>query len=126
LSTFPDLHIVLLYRLTPIPESKELQERFRQEMQLIQNMLKHFSSPRVSAIASERMHYVFGLEIGGILAVICDDKGIVRVVEFYPSLKRTPKWSEEVADWRPKLQQAVKRALERFFEKPSGKAGEGR
>ncbi|MFA0780031.1 MAG: hypothetical protein RJAPGHWK_001538, partial [Candidatus Fervidibacter sp.] len=28
--------------------------------------------------------------------------------------------------WRTKLQQAVKRALERFFEKPSGKAGEGR
>ncbi|MFA0761669.1 MAG: hypothetical protein HZLCBSQH_001779 [Candidatus Fervidibacterota bacterium] len=120
LSSSPDLLVVLLYRLTPIPEAKELQERFRQETELIQNMLKYFSSPRVSAIASERMHYVFGLEIGGILAVICDGQGIVRVVEFYPSLKRIPRWSEEVADWRTKLRQAVKRALERFYGKAVG------
>jgi hypothetical protein len=115
------IHVVLLYNLTGITEAIELQDQFHQQMRLIQNMLNHFPPQRVSAIASEQMSTVFGLEIGGILAIICDGQGIVKVVEFYPPLKRTPKWHEEVSDWRPKLHQAVKRALEKFFGKPSGK-----
>jgi hypothetical protein len=47
----------------------------------------------------------------------------VRAVEPYPDLKLSPSWEEEVKDWRPKLHQAVKRALEKFFGKPSGKQG---
>ena len=111
------IHVILLYNLTGIAEAVEFQDRFRQQMQLIQHMLKHFPSQRISAIASEDLAIVFGLEIGGILAIICDGQGIVRVVEFYPPLKRSPKWSEEVADWRPKLHQAVKKALDKFFRK---------
>ncbi|MFA0781339.1 MAG: hypothetical protein RJAPGHWK_002867, partial [Candidatus Fervidibacter sp.] len=38
-------------------------------------------------------------------------------------LKFSAFWHEEVKDWRTKLQQAVKRALERFFEKPSKRKG---
>jgi hypothetical protein len=41
----------------------------------------------------------------------------VIVIESYPQLKFSSEWHEEVKDWRPKLQQAVKRALERFYGK---------
>ncbi|MCS7188023.1 MAG: hypothetical protein RMK89_13885, partial [Armatimonadota bacterium] len=117
----PSLYLVLLYRLKTVPEMRELQEETKRELELLRKMLGKIPSSRVSAIASEQFSLAFGTEIGGILAILCDGQGIVRAVEFYPSLKRSPRWSEEVADWRPKLHQAVKKVLDEFFQRGQGR-----
>ena len=97
------------------------------DLAAIKEMAQRINNPRLSVISvGLRVERTLGNYRGGILLILCDDKGVVRAIEPYPLLKVSPYLKEEVADWRPKLQQAVKRALERFFEKPSGKAGEGR
>ncbi len=58
----------------------------------------------------------FGGQLG-ILAFLCDGNGIVRAVEPYPPLKISPDWQEQVADWRPKLHQGIKKMLDKFFPK---------
>ncbi len=63
------------------------------------------------------VHGVFGSYDDGILLVLCDGNGVVRAIEPYPNLKRSPSLKDEVADWRPKLHQAVKKVLDKFFPK---------
>ncbi len=109
----PSLHLVLLCSAGPSPEHWEWRTKQLREM------LKRFPSERVSALIGEQMDYAFGLELGGILCVLCDGAGVVRVIEVYPSLKRNPRWGDEVTDWRPKLHQAVKKVLDEFFPKQS-------
>lgn len=117
----PSLHLVLLYNLRSTSGSDRSQKEIQKELNLLEKMLEQFSSPRISAIAGERLSMAFGLEIGGILAILCNGQGIVEAVEFYPPLNRSPRWSDEVADWRPKLHQAVKRVLDKFFPKEQGR-----
>jgi len=117
----PPLHIILLF------DTKESAgKEFEKNVKRLKAMLHCFPSRNISAIAGDWVETVFGGFLGGILVILCDGNGIVRAIEPYPELKNSPYWHEEVKDWRPKLRQAVKRALERFFEKPSGKAGERR
>jgi len=117
LNAFPDLYVVLLY-------SKP--KRLLEGWQPIIEIVKAFNSPRLSVIASEDdgtnwMQNFFGTELNGLLLLLCDGKGIVRHIEPYPKLKFSPYWHEEVADWRPKLHQAVKKVLDKFFRQPKGR-----
>lgn len=115
LRTSPSLHIVLLFD-TEI-SGKEFEARIKG----LKTMLQHFPSHRISVIAGDWIGTAFGGFLGGILAILCDGNGIVRAVEFYPELKFSPSWDEEVKDWRPKLHQAVKKVLDKFFpEKGTG------
>jgi hypothetical protein len=116
LASSPSLHIVLLF------DTRESSgEEFERDMKRLREMLNRFPSHRISAIAGDWIGTAFGGFLGGVLVFLCDGEGIVRAVEPYPDLKLSPSWEEEVKDWRPKLHQAVKRALEKFFGKPSGK-----
>jgi hypothetical protein len=129
----PNLHIVLLhyftefdfdpklFKLLPDKTIKHIERNLKYAEKAREKMWKHFRSHRLSIISGQWVRTAFGGQFGGILAFLCDGDGIVRVVEPYPPLKLSPRWSEEVSDWRPKLHQAVKRALEKFFGKPSGK-----
>jgi hypothetical protein len=116
LKASPPLHIVLLYRLSEKAEGRE------REIRALMEMLKEVHHRRVSVIAGRWIQEVFGTDVYGILCVLCDGSGRVRVIEYYPKLKESPYWEEEVKDWRPKLQQAVKRALERFYGKTVGQS----
>jgi hypothetical protein len=125
----PNLYIVLLHSMEfdfdPIllksPQSEIIKREWKYAEKAREKMWKHFRSHRLSIISGQWVRTAFGGQFGGILVFLCDGDGIVRVVEPYPPLKLSPRWSEEVSDWRPKLHQAVKRALEKFFGKPSGK-----
>jgi hypothetical protein len=108
LKASPYLHVVLLYSAEGGKDS-------------IRQMVQKFKNPRLSALIGNWIHGAFGSYEDGILLVLCDGEGIVRAIEPYPKLKVSPFQEEEVKDWRPKLHQAVKRALEKFFGKPSGK-----
>jgi hypothetical protein len=114
LSYSPPLQLVLLYR-----KPLGLDDRY------IREMVQRLKSPYVSALVGEDepMRRLFDSEVDRVLLIICDGKGIIRHLEYYPDLKLSPYWREEVSDWRPKLHQAVKRALERFYGKPSGAQG---
>jgi len=113
LSFSPPLYLVLLYRK---PEG--LDDRY------IREMVQKLRNPYVSAlVGGDWMRRFFDAEVDRVLLLLCDEKGIIRHVEYYPKLKLSPYWHEEVKDWRPKLQQAVKRALEKFYGKPSGAQG---
>ena len=114
----PPLHIVLLF------DTRESSgEEFERDVKRLREMLNRFPSRRISAIAGDWIGTAFGGFLGGVLAFLCDGEGIVRAVQFYPDLKLSPSWEDEVKDWRPKLHQAVKRALEKFYGKPSGTQG---
>lgn len=109
------LYVVLLYR-----KPKELPEGFKPIMEIVQA----FNNPRLSVLFSEDGYWMlnyFGTELTGFLLILCDGQGIVRHIESYPKLKFSRSWKEEVADWRPKLQQAVKRVLDKFFPKRQGR-----
>jgi len=114
LEVSPSLHILLLY------ERRQGSEKPSE----IQELLREFPSSRLSAVIGERwVREVFGQGFlgGGILLVLCDGQGVIRVIVPYPEWKEFKTWEEEIAYWRPKLHQTVKRALEKFFGKPSGK-----
>lgn len=103
----PYLHIVLLYYR---PEGS-------QDLKPLLEMLQDLADPRLSVVVGgDWMNLAFGTERNGTLLILCDGKGIVRAVEPYPQLKISPYWEEEVADWRRKLHQAVKRVLDKFFK----------
>ncbi len=103
----PYLHIVLLYRKS---ESHGLEP--------ISKMLRKLNNPRLTVIAGrEWIASVFGTDRNGTLLILCDGNGIVLAIEPYPDLKVSPYWDDEVADWRPKLHQAVKKVLDKFFPK---------
>ncbi|MEZ8220628.1 hypothetical protein GG496_000795 [Candidatus Fervidibacteria bacterium JGI MDM2 JNZ-1-D12] len=110
LESSPILYIALLsYPLGRPPYSEHRQR--------LQEMLKQFPHRhRISILMGEWVHRAFGGE-HGILAFLCDSNGIVRAIEPYPSFKISRNWQEEVADWRPKLHQAVKKILDKFFPK---------
>jgi len=117
LSFSPPLHLVLLYR-----QPEGLDDRH------IREMVQKLKSPYVSALVGrvregDWMGRFFDAEVDRVLLILCDGKGIIRHVEYYPELRLSPYWHEEVKDWRPKLHQAVKRALEKFYGKPSGTQG---
>lgn len=119
LRTSPSLHIVLLSHPVGRPP-------YTEHYRNLKEMLNHFRhNPRISILVGDWVNRAFGGEFG-ILAFICDGNGIVKAVEHYPPLKIAGSREQEAADWRPKLHQAVRRALEKFFEEQSGKAGEGR
>lgn len=122
----PTLHVALLYDL-PITykDNREVidTERLPLARQLWEKFTKQFRTDRISVLTSRDWWKTWGNMRWGTLAVICDGQGIVRVIEPYPPLKFSAFWHEEVKDWRPKLQQAVKRALEKFYGKPSGAQG---
>ena len=122
----PTLHVALLYDL-PITykDNREVIDTKRLPLarQLWEKFTKQFRTDRISVLTSRDWWKTWGNMRWGTLAVICDGQGIVRVIEPYPPLKFSAFWHEEVKDWRPKLQQAVKRALEKFYGKPSGAQG---
>ncbi|MCS7188060.1 MAG: hypothetical protein RMK89_14080, partial [Armatimonadota bacterium] len=102
--------VVLLSYPTGRPPYLEHEQKLRE-------MLKHFQNHhRLSILMGEWVRRAFGGEFG-IFAILCDGSGVVRIVEPYPELKISPHWGEEVADWRPKLHQAVKKVLDKFFPK---------
>lgn len=105
LNTSPYLYVVLLYR-------------GETDRKRLMPMIQKFRNPRLSVLVGGGwMGNAFGDERGGTLLFLCDGQGIIRAVEPYPELKIVPDWEEEVKDWRPKLHQAVKKVLEKFFPK---------
>ncbi len=111
LKVSPYLYVVLLHSVDG-------------DLPTIKKMFQRINNQRLSAIPiGLGVERTLGHYRGGILLILCDGSGVVRAVEPYPSLKVSPYMEEEVADWRPKLQQAVKRALEKFYGKPSGAQG---
>ncbi len=108
LKSNPNLQVVLLYDYA-IPEPEALK--------LATTMWHKWNNHRISILMSPSWYKVFGNTQDGILAVFCDERGIIRHIEPYPSLKVSPYWADEVADWRPKLHQAVKKVLDKFFPK---------
>ncbi len=114
LRSSPFLHIVLLSHPVGRPPYSEHRQK-------LQEMLRHFPHHhRISILMGEWVHRAFGGE-HGILAFLCDGNGIVQAVEPYPPLRISRDWEEEVADWRPKLHQAVKKVLDKFFPKGQGR-----
>lgn len=123
LQASPNLHIVLLHKTVdfdPIlfrsPQANIIKREWEYAQKQQRKMMEYFRTSRLSILSGEWIGTAFGGQFG-ILAFLCDGNGIVQAVEPYPSLKLSPKWQEEVADWRPKLQQAVKRVLDKFFPK---------
>jgi len=122
LQASPNLHIVLLHSLTidfdPVllhsPQADIIKREWNYAKKQQRRMLEYFRSKRISILSGEWIRTAFGGQFG-ILAFLCDSNGVVRAIEFYPSLKISSKWSEEIADWRPKLHQAVKKVLDKFF-----------
>ncbi|MCS7187974.1 MAG: hypothetical protein RMK89_13625, partial [Armatimonadota bacterium] len=109
LKASPFLHVVLVFYPPPF----ERRWDWRPVSQFIQNL----GNSRVSAIIGNwQLGRLWGQPMaGGILLVLCDGKGVIQAIEPYPHLKISPNWEEEVADWRPKLHQAVKKVLDKFF-----------
>jgi hypothetical protein len=125
LKTDPNLHIALLHDLpTTYKDGREIVDtkRLLLARQLWEKFTKRFETERISVLTSRDWWKVWGNMRSGTLAVVCDGQGIVQVIEPYPPLKFSAFWHEEVKDWRPKLQQAVKRALERFYGKTVGQS----
>ncbi|MFA0763315.1 MAG: hypothetical protein REDVDVYQ_001495, partial [Candidatus Fervidibacter sp.] len=125
LKTDPNLHIALLHDLpTTYKDGREIVDtkRLLLARQLWEKFTKRFETERISVLTSRDWWKVWGNMRSGTLAVVCDGQGIIRVVEPYPSLWFSAFWHEEVKDWRTKLQQAVKRALERFYGKTVGQS----
>jgi hypothetical protein len=116
LNTSTLLHVILLFPLVDFKKDKE-------SLKEIQRLMMQLQHPRLSGIAGPGVNTTFGGYPEGIFLVLCDGQGIVRAVEPFPKLKISPYWEEEIEDWRPKLHQAVKRALEKFYGKPSGTQG---
>jgi len=87
----------------------------------VKEIVQKVGDPRLSAVYSDLAYRGLGGYRGGVLLILCDGNGIVRAVEPYPPLKISPRWEEEVADWRPKLHQAVKKVLDKFFPKGQGR-----
>jgi len=126
LKTDPNLHIALLHDLpTTYKDGREIVDtkRLLLARQLWEKFTKRFETERISVLTSRDWWKAWGDMRSGTLAVVFDGQGIVQVIEPYPPLKFSAFWHEEVKDWRTKLRQAVKRALERFFEKPSKRKG---
>jgi len=118
LKASPYLHVVLVHEMW----------RGLSKPSKIQELIKGFNNPRLSALVGERwVRQLFGQGFiegeGAILLILCDGQGVIRAIVPYPERKEFKTWEEEVAYWRPKLQQAVKRALEKFYGKPSGAQG---
>jgi len=80
-------------------------------------MWHKWNTYRLSILMSENWFKIFGNIQDGILAVFCDGRGVVQHIEPYPHLKLSPYWKDEVTDWQPKLHQAVKKVLDKFFPK---------
>ncbi len=114
LKASPNLHIALLYSVEFSRRREEGERLFRHAV----DFWKKINNPRVSLLASEDWYKVVG-HTQGTLLILCDERGVIRKIEPYPDLKLSPYWSEEVADWRPKLHQAVKKVLDEFFPKRS-------
>jgi len=94
----------------------------------IQELMKGFNNPRLCALVGERwVRQLFGQGFlegeKAILLILCDGQGIIRAIVPYPERKEFKTWEEQVAYWRPKLHQAVKNALEKFYGKPLGTQG---
>ncbi|MEZ8218610.1 hypothetical protein B0813_002147 [Candidatus Fervidibacteria bacterium JGI MDM2 SSWTFF-3-K9] len=122
----PTLHVALLHDLpTTYKDNREVIDTKRLPLarQLWEKFTKKFQTDRISVLTSRDWWKAWGNMEIGILAVICDGRGIVRAIEPYPPLGLSAYWHEEVKDWRPKLHQAVKNALEKFYGKPSGTQG---
>lgn len=83
----------------------------------VREIVQKIGNPRLSAIPLGPADRALGHYRGGVLLILCDGNGIVRAVEPYPRLKISPRLEEEVADWKPKLHQAVKKVLDKFFPK---------
>ncbi|MFZ8854331.1 MAG: hypothetical protein ACO2PL_19830 [Armatimonadota bacterium] len=91
------------------------------DVESVREIVARFNNPRLSELVGRWVYGIFGTNEDGILVVLCDGNGVIRVVEPYPKLLISPSLEKELAYWRPKLHQAVKRALEKFFGKPLGK-----
>lgn len=88
-------------------------------MENVKGFLQSSNSPRFSVLlGGDWIHGVFGAQMG-ILLFLCDGQGIVRHVEPYPKLKFPASQDDVASDWQPKLHQAVKKVLDKFF--PKGK-----
>jgi len=126
LQTYPNLHVVLLHSmpmdLGTLPQSPHFKV-FQRQWEYVQKqrakLWENLHHPRLSILSGRWIKTAFGGHLG-ILLFLCDGQGMVRVIEVYPQLKLSPEWHEEVKDWRTKLRQAVKRALERFYGKAVG------
>lgn len=118
LKAHPNLHIALLHDL-PITfkDNKMLIDTKQLPLarKLWENLTKKFKTDRISVLTSLWWGSALGTMRAGILAIVCDEKGIIQIVEHYPPLRFSAYWKDEVADWRPKLQQAVKKVLDKFF-----------
>ncbi len=113
LNASPYLQVVLLYRNEGVVDWKPITE-----------MIQKLNSPRLSVLVGGGwMRSMFGTELNGTLLILCDGQGIIRSIEPYPELKISPYWEEEVKDWRPKLHQAVKKGLDKFFPKRAPQGG---
>jgi len=113
LNTSPDLYLVLMY----YPETEIKEGRVVLNLSPLYELMRRFNHPRLSAVAGEWVFTLFGNHVQGTLLILCDGNGTIRAIEPYPQLKISPYWEEEVADWRPKLHQAIKKVLDKFFPK---------
>ncbi len=104
LKSSPHLYVVLLH-----PSDGDLAS--------VREMVQKIGNSRLSGVLLGPGERALGHYRGGVLLILCDGNGIVRAVEPYPPLKISPHLEEEVADWRPKLHQAVKKVLDKFFPK---------
>jgi hypothetical protein len=108
------LHILLLY------ERRQGSEKLSK----IQELLREFPSSRLSAVIGERwVREVFGQGFlgGGVLLVLCDGQGVIRVIVPYPERKEFKTWEDESAYWRTKLHKAVKKVVDEFFPREKGR-----
>ncbi|MDW8029941.1 MAG: hypothetical protein RMK94_16295 [Armatimonadota bacterium] len=101
LKVSPYLYVVLLYPNDSLASVKEIFQKF--------------NNPRLSAFPADFVQRALGHYREGILLTLCDGRGVVQAIEPYPSLKVSPSLEEEIKDWRPKLHQAVKKVLDKFF-----------
>lgn len=108
LEASPHLYVVLLHSAEG-------------DLASVRQIVRRFENPRLSALVGNWVPGILGSYREGILLILCDGRGIVRALEPYPPLKVSPSLEEEVADWRPKLQQAVKKVLDKFFPKGKGR-----
>jgi len=116
----PSLHIALLHDFPTTSKNAQIvvdTERLPLARKLWERFTEQFKTDRISVLTSLEWGKVWGDMRVGTLAVVCDGRGIIRVIEPYPPLLFSAFWHVEVKDWRPKLRQAVKRALDKFYGK---------